>query len=66
MDHSNQKFPSQKLNQVRIAGIYLFGPHVANAPDFINKLSLESIKNAFREKPGVFTPICRPTSHRSK
>ena len=56
MDDSNQKVPSQKLNQARIAGIYLFGPHVASDPDFINKLSLETIKNAFRVKARRFHP----------
>ncbi|MFZ5450410.1 MAG: AAA family ATPase [Thermodesulfobacteriota bacterium] len=50
MDDLNQKFPSQQLNQVRIAGIYLFGPHRALEPDFINNLSLETIKKAFRAK----------------
>ena len=50
MDDLNQKFPSQELNQVRIAGIYLFGPQRALQPDFIKKLSLETIKKAFRAK----------------
>jgi flagellar biosynthesis protein FlhG len=56
MNYSNQKFPTQKLNQVRIAGIYLFGPQRALEPDFINKLSLETIKNAFRKKARRFHP----------
>ncbi|MDD5642536.1 MAG: AAA family ATPase, partial [Syntrophales bacterium] len=50
MDDLNQKFPPQQLNQVRIAGIYLFGPQRALESDFINKLSLETIKKAFRAK----------------
>ena len=56
MDYLNQKFSSQKLNQVRIAAIYLFGPHRALKSDFINKLTLETIKNAFREKARRFHP----------
>lgn len=56
MDHLKRKFPAQRLNQVRIAGIYLFGPHRALEPDFINKLSLETIKNAFRKKARTFHP----------
>lgn len=56
MDYSNQKLPAQKLNRVRIAAIFLFGPHRALAPDFINKLTLETIKNAFREKARRYHP----------
>lgn len=56
MDDYHQEFPSQKLSQVRIAGIYLFGPHRALAPDFINKLTLAAIKNAFRAKARRFHP----------
>lgn len=56
MDSSNQKLSSQKLNRVRIAAIFLFGPHRALTPDFINKLTLETIKNAFREKARRYHP----------
>jgi flagellar biosynthesis protein FlhG len=60
MDSLNRKIPSQQLNQVRIAAIYLFGPHRALKPDFINKLSLETIKNAFRAKARRFHPDLHP------
>ena len=56
MDSLHQEIPSQKLSQARIAGIYLFGAHRALDPDFINKLSLETIKNAFRTKARCFHP----------
>lgn len=56
MEYPNQKFPSQKLEQVRRAGMQLFGSQQALEPDFINKLSLETIKNAFRAKARRFHP----------
>jgi len=56
MEQLNDKFPPQKLNQVRVAAIYLFGPHRALKPDFINKLTLEAIKNAFRQKARRYHP----------
>jgi len=55
MGYFNQD-SSQKLSRARIAGIYLFGPHQAFEPDFINKLSLETIKNAFRAKARRYHP----------
>ena len=60
MDHLNEKFSPQRLNQVRIAAIYLFGPHRALKPDFIKKLTLETIKNAFRAKARRFHPDLHP------
>jgi len=52
----DQNFPAEKLSQVRIAGIHLFGPQRALHADFTGKLSLESIKSAFREKARRYHP----------
>jgi len=60
MIYLNQNLSSQKLSQVRIAGIYLFGPQKALQSDFINKLNLEAIKNAFREKARRYHPDLQP------
>jgi flagellar biosynthesis protein FlhG len=56
MIYFDQNSLSQKLSQVRIAGIYLFGPQQALHADFTGKLSLESIKSAFREKARRYHP----------
>ncbi len=56
MIYFDQNSPSQHLSQLRIAGIYLFGPEQALNADFIDKLSLESIKSAFREKARRYHP----------
>jgi flagellar biosynthesis protein FlhG len=52
----DQNFPAAKLSQVRIAAIYLFGPQRALHADFTDKLSLESIKSAFRDKARRYHP----------
>ncbi len=60
MIYLNEDSPSQKLSQVRIAGIYLFGPQQALHTDFTDKLSLQSIKSAFREKARCYHPDLQP------
>ncbi|MHB8068287.1 MAG: nucleotide-binding protein [Desulfobaccales bacterium] len=56
MSHLNLNDPTGKLTQVRIAGIRLFGPQQALHADFTDKLSLEAIKSAFREKARRYHP----------
>jgi len=60
MDALNQNFSSHKLSELRVAGVYLFGPEHARESDFINKLTTAAIKNAFREKARRFHPDLRP------
>jgi flagellar biosynthesis protein FlhG len=55
--------PAEKLSQVRIAGIYLFGPQQALHADFTDKLNLESIKSAFREKARRYHPDLQTHKH---
>lgn len=56
MSHLHPQDPTGELTQVRLAGIRLFGPQQALLADFTDKLSLESIKSAFREKARRYHP----------
>jgi flagellar biosynthesis protein FlhG len=63
MIYPDLNYPAEKLSQVRIAGIYLFGPQQALHADFTDKLSLESIKSAFREKARRYHPDLQTHKH---
>ena len=63
MIHLNENLSSQKLSELRVAGIYLFGAEHAMESDFINKLTAAAIKNAFRKKARRYHPDMRTHEH---
>jgi len=56
MAFSDQDIPARRWRQARIAGIYLFGAHVALRDDFWTGLTPESVKAAFRRQARLYHP----------
>jgi curved DNA-binding protein CbpA len=46
----------QEMSQLRIAAIYVFGPHLALREDFWPQLTRESLKQAFRKQARRYHP----------